>query len=202
MAKTKKSDLKPGFPIIYQPGVRETVATAMQKIIKEYERIYRLLNDNIDGNDDQFDQIADDLKDLQKDLQDQINKIINGPTVVDEAKKTSGTLTLEKNGKKLDSFNGSKDVAVDVGLDLSSGIAVTGSSESDWSPTAKAANGSGATLSRIAGIAAGTYTLQNLLQALVTKSHSHGTGAFGNTGNVCNCACDCDCDWGNDSDNN
>lgn len=110
MAKTKKSDLKPGFPIIYQPGVRETVATAMQKIIKEFERIYRLMNDNIDSNDSEFENIMK----LLKELQDQLDKIIKGPTVVDEAKRTSGTLTLQRNSAHIGSFNGSVNTTVNI----------------------------------------------------------------------------------------
>lgn len=42
------------------------------------------------------------------------------------------------------------------------------------------------------GIAAGTYSLGNLLQRLARLSHSHATSD-------CNCNCDCDCDCG-DSD--
>ena len=42
-------------------------------------------------------------------------------------------------------------------------------------------------VSNTAGISAGTFTLQNLLQQLVTKSHSH---SFRRAKYKCNCDCD------------
>ncbi|MBP2636000.1 MAG: hypothetical protein H6Q72_1907 [Firmicutes bacterium] len=64
---------------------------------------------------------------------------------------------------------------------------VTGSKETSWSGSPKAAGGAGSVLTRVVGVAAGTYTLQNLIQQLVTKSHTHGGQVFGNT------QCDCQC---------
>lgn len=83
---------------------------------------------------------------------------------------------------------------------LNSNITVSGSLETSYSfansisvmgsrsGSASSASGSVTSLTRIAGIAAGTRTLQNLLQELVNKSHTHG--AVGTTFN-CNCNCNC-----------
>lgn len=46
-----------------------------------------------------------------------------------------------------------------------------------------------------AGIGAGTYTLQNILQKLINNSHTHTIHR-----EFYNCKCDCNCDW-TDSDN-
>lgn len=49
---------------------------------------------------------------------------------------------------------------------------------------------SGTTLNAVTGVGAGTYTLQQIIQQLVNKSHTHTT-----TSN-CNCNCDCTCSGG------
>lgn len=64
---------------------------------------------------------------------------------------------------------------------------VTGSTESTWTGSPGAPGGKGAVLTRIAGVTAGQYTLQSLLQQLVNRSHTHGSQAFTNT----NCDCRC-----------
>ena len=69
---------------------------------------------------------------------------------------------------------------------------MTASTETTWSGGPAAAGGKGSVLTRVTGIAAGTYTLQNLLQQLVHKSHTRGSQGFGNTGSPSyNCNCDC-----------
>lgn len=79
---------------------------------------------------------------------------------------------------------------------LSNNITVTKSTQGNWSPPdetfwywntgdAKHVN----RMSIVTGLAAGTYTLQNLLQQLVNKSHTHSTRNI-----TINCDCDCDCD--------
>lgn len=98
-------------------------------------------------------------------------------------------------------FDGTKNIELpNEGISTESNIKVTGSKETNWTDNVRLSGGiddgvvslSGSTLTRIAGVAAGTYTLQNLLQQLVTKSHTHGTKAAGGTAN-CNCNCTCDC---------
>lgn len=100
-------------------------------------------------------------------------------------------------------FDGTKNIELpNEGISTESNIKVTGSKETNWTDNVRlsgrgldgVASLSGNTLTRVAGIAAGTYTLQNLLQQLVTKSHTHGTRAAGGTVN-----CDCRCDCGDDS---
>ena len=77
-----------------------------------------------------------------------------------------------------------------------SNFTVTASTETTWSGGPAAAGGKGSVLTRVTGIAAGTYTLQNLLQQLVHKSHTHGSQGFGSTGSPSyNCNCDCGGDW-------
>lgn len=98
-------------------------------------------------------------------------------------------------------FDGTKNITVDAGISTNSNITVTGSTETAWSDNVRISadndygNGvlriGGNTLTRVAGVAAGTYTLQSLLQQLVTKSHTHGAIAASGVGN-CNCDC-CNC---------
>lgn len=72
-------------------------------------------------------------------------------------------------------------------------ITVTKSTQSAITPSGNCAGDwSDMTISNLvtvtAGISAGTYTLKNLLQQLVNKSHSHGTRTIS-----LDCNCDCDC---------
>lgn len=64
---------------------------------------------------------------------------------------------------------------------------VAGSTEATWAGNPGGPGGVGSVLTRIVGVPAGGYTLQNLLQQLVTRSHTHGGEAFRNT----NCDCRC-----------
>lgn len=75
---------------------------------------------------------------------------------------------------------------------LGTKINVEGSSQTAISPTAKAYGGSGTLLSQQKGLAAGTYTLGNLLKQITMQSHTHGTKALGNAGSG-NCAASTDC---------
>lgn len=69
-------------------------------------------------------------------------------------------------------------------------IRVNGSTQADINSTVKANNASGNLLSAKRGIAAGTYKLTELLQALVKASHSHNTVGIANSGpGNCNCNC-------------
>ncbi len=74
---------------------------------------------------------------------------------------------------------------------LTSIVTTAASKQAAISATVTAASGSGTVLTQIAGLAAGTRTMQQLLQNLVDLSHSHGTNAVGS---VCNCACNCACE--------
>ena len=47
------------------------------------------------------------------------------------------------------------------------------------------------TFATATGIGAGTYTIKNLLQQLVNRSHSHTKKSISRSNN-CNCKCDCD----------
>ncbi len=82
-------------------------------------------------------------------------------------------------------------------VSLSSNITVTKSTQADIAPSAPSwSSGSKTTrtyFDTVGGLAAGTYTLQNLLQNLVNKSHTHSTLTV--TAN-CNCNCDCGDDCG------
>lgn len=75
-------------------------------------------------------------------------------------------------------------------------ISVTKSTQSNWSPPDEGifywANGAAKKISRmsvVTGVTAGSYSLKNLLQQLVNKSHTHSTRSV-----TVNCDCDCDCD--------
>ena len=71
----------------------------------------------------------------------------------------------------------------DTGITLSSSITVTASAQNEITPTwslngasGPSANSQSWNLPNVnTGIAAGTYTIQNLIQQLVSKSHTHGT---------------------------
>lgn len=102
-------------------------------------------------------------------------------------------------------FDGTRNIELpNEGISIDSNITVTGSKEADWSDNVRLAGGSregygsvwlsGNTLTRIAGISAGTYTLKNLLQQLVTKSHTHGAKAAAGAVNCNDCNCNCDSD--------
>lgn len=101
------ANYQPEFPLQLQPGSRENISGAMTKIKKEIERIYRLLNDGDASGD-------------INDINDKIDDIIDGTTKVGKAKeadvalKTKGTLTIERNGTSLGSFNGLTDTTIDI----------------------------------------------------------------------------------------
>lgn len=105
---------KPGFPVVYAPGTRETIATLTKKYIKEIDRIYSLMNDNNDNINTNFDDLLDELK---KQIQDLIDELTKGDTIVNEAGKTTGTLTIQENGAELGEFNGSKDITVNITIE-------------------------------------------------------------------------------------
>lgn len=98
-------------------------------------------------------------------------------------------------------FDGTRNIELPSdGLTTSTGITVTSSKQTAWSDNVRLGGSaddcvisvslSGSTLTRVAGVQAGTYTLGNLLQRLVDISHSHGTKAA--SGSVFrNCNCDC-----------
>ena len=69
-----------------------------------------------------------------------------------------------------------------------------GSSGGGYDTTTGSGNITSYSYRTIAGISAGTYSLQNLLQNLVTMSHRHQT-----VRTLYNCNCNCDCDCGDDS---
>lgn len=108
------SNYEPSYPVVYAPGVRETIATLTQKYIKEIERIYRLMNDNNDNINSNLDDLLDELK---KQIQDLIDELTKGDTIVNEAGKTTGSLTIQENGTELGKFNGSKDITVNITIE-------------------------------------------------------------------------------------
>lgn len=90
----------------------------------------------------------------------------------------------------------------DTGITLSSTITVTKSAQNAITPTwslhgktGTAANSQTWSILNVnTGIAAGTYTIQNLIQQLVSKSHTHGKTTLSYTNNNCNCSNSCnDC---------
>lgn len=87
-------------------------------------------------------------------------------------------------------FDGTKNITINAGLSTSSNVTVTSSTQGGINPTWSAGtSGTMNVLNQESGLAAGTYTLQNLLQQLVNRSHTHKLVSRG-TGN-CNCNCDC-----------
>ena len=91
------------------------------------------------------------------------------------------------------------------GITLSSNVTVTGSTQSAITPSASGGTfygtSSGAKTLVVpatsTGVSAGTYTLQNIIQNLVTKSHSHSSKSLtymtGSTANCSNYNCNCNC---------
>lgn len=73
---------------------------------------------------------------------------------------------------------------------------VTGSTVPNWqgNPSVFGAPSSGSVLTQVTGIPAGTYSIQALVQALVAKSHTHGSQGMTTTNCNCNCDCTCNCD--------
>ena len=69
-----------------------------------------------------------------------------------------------------------------------------GSSGGGIDTTTGSGNITSYTYRTVAGIAAGTYSLQSLLQNLVNMSHKHQV-----VKTLSNCVCNCDCDCGDDS---
>lgn len=81
-------------------------------------------------------------------------------------------------------------ISVGDSFGLNNNIVVTGSGEVSWQGNPSAAGGRGSVLTRVAGMGAGTYTLQTLLQGLVNRSHAHGSQGFGDSNCNCNCSTD------------
>lgn len=77
-------------------------------------------------------------------------------------------------------------------VSLSTNVTVTKSTQEAIAPSAPSWNSSSKTtrtyFNTVDGLAAGTYTLQNLLQNLVNASHTHSELTV-----TANCNCDCDC---------
>lgn len=96
-------------------------------------------------------------------------------------------LTVDANGR----ISTKSDLTLQSQLVVPSGLQA-------WSGDAKAANGSGQMLTLKQGITGGAYTLADILKKLVSVSHDHGKGSFGNAGSVCRANCDCNCNCGDD----
>lgn len=96
-------------------------------------------------------------------------------------------LSVDANGK----------ISAKADLTLQTQVVVPGGLQA-WSGDAKAANGAGSVLTLKQGIESGTYTLMEILTKLVSISHDHGRGKFGNAGSVCRANCDCNCNCGDD----
>lgn len=85
--------------------------------------------------------------------------------------------------------DGTISVTFPAGFGLSSSVTVTGSTQGPFIPSGKFFLITGNILNQLPGVGAGTYTLQQLLQELVYRSHVHGVTTL-------NCNCNCDCDGG------
>lgn len=83
-------------------------------------------------------------------------------------------------------FDGTADITVPVGR---TSLTVTGSNQTAWNKNVSGQSLSGYTLSRIPGVTAGTYSIADLIQKLVTQSHTHGEIVA--RGINCNCNCHC-----------
>lgn len=76
-------------------------------------------------------------------------------------------------------------------------ITVTASTQAKLSPSMSSNFSTSeqiVTFSVDSGIGAGTYKLNNLLQQLVNRSHSHTSKTISGSNCNCNCKCDCTCD--------
>lgn len=117
-----------------------------------------------------------------------------GTTGSTEPKPTAGTTALVSDGSVkwyLRKMISSADVTdstitgknITVTKSTQGNITPSGNCKGDWA---------GSTITNLvtvtAGIGAGTYTLKNLLQQLVNKSHGHSTKTIS-----LDCNCDCDC---------
>ncbi len=78
-------------------------------------------------------------------------------------------------------------IAANPGIGLSSVVSTSASTQGAIN-TSVSTLGSGVVLNQYTGLAAGTRTLQDLLQQLASISHIHSTVAVN-----CNCNCNCDC---------
>ena len=84
-------------------------------------------------------------------------------------------------------FDGTKNITINAGgLSPTSNVTVTASTQSALNPSGNISLGQIRVLNQATGVTAGTYTLQNLLQQLVNRSHVHNFSTI-------NCNCDCNC---------
>ena len=88
--------------------------------------------------------------------------------------------------------DGNGNVITSTYINLSSTKTVTASKETAKEPTMTGgwyASNSISLINETAGLGAGTYTLQNLLQQIINRSHSHSLTQVRGTNCNCNCAC-------------
>lgn len=159
-----------------------------------WEKIARFNNIEVtgdvtgNGTVDNAGQVALDLE-----LPDKVAAGTVGDTI--EANLGSGAtftvpyLTVDEKGRVTNYDK--RDLTLPTVFNEKSNFTVNASTETTWSGGPSAARATGSVLTRVAGIAAGTYTLQNLLQQLVHKSHTHGAQGLVS---VCNCDCNCNTD--------
>lgn len=108
---------------------------------------------------------------------------VNGRTITyTKGNGTTGTITTQDNG-----LTTSSNITVTKSTQGALSASMTGGAD-DSSIKATIPN-------TVTGISAGTYTLQNLLQQLVNKSHSHTSSSFTTQSfyDSTACACQCDC---------
>ncbi|MCQ4907841.1 hypothetical protein NE479_09815 [Phascolarctobacterium faecium] len=160
-----------------------------------WEKIARFNNIEVTGDVTGNGAVGNDGQvELQLDLPDKVAAGTVGDTAAaalgNGATFTVPYLTVDKKGRVTDYDK--RNLTLPIVFNEKSNFTVTASTETTWSGGPAAAGGKGSVLTRVTGIAAGTYTLQNLLQQLVHKSHTHGSQGFGSTGSPSyNCNCDC-----------
>ena len=123
---------------------------------------------------------------------------LGGVKVGSNISVSSGTISLTKDN--VTSALGYTPPTSAGGITLSSNVTVTKSTQSALSASMTGGADQStikATIpNTVAGIAAGTYTIQNLLQNLVNKSHTHTNSSFSTTStadSICSGNC-CECD--------
>lgn len=146
---------------------------------------------------DQVEGLPDDLK-VKADL-------IDGKVPEDQLPKATNTISgTVKTGNNITNDNGTisvtgSNVKEALGINpiaADSNFTLTKSTQSSINPSVSSSMPSsyGITVANVkAGIAAGTYKLQTILQLLVNISHSHESVYRNGSNCVCDCDCNCQC---------
>lgn len=115
---------------------------------------------------------------------DGTNMYVYNPSNFNVASATKLSTARKINGV---AFDGTKDITINAGgISTSSNITVTASTQGALNFSGSISKGQVTGLKQATGLAAGTYTLQNLLQQIVNRTHTHSLATI-------NCNCDCNC---------